>query len=89
MLKEQTQPKNEKDSGKKRLATAGKIRYWFDVAKVTGDERITEYDDDPNDANRSVVTKISNGKVSGWAMDAGLSWRTKFKVSEPLICVKH
>jgi hypothetical protein len=85
----ETEQEDEKDAqltwyglrlrGKKRLAQAGKIRYWLDTAKVTGHERRSDYDDDPVNANRSIVTEVNSHKVSGWAMDVGLSWRTKFK----------
>ncbi len=64
-------------SGRKRVPGFGKFKYWLDTATVTGDEKVSRYDSDPADPLRSVVTGIDAQKVSGWAMDVGVSWRSK------------
>lgn len=48
------------------------LSYWADVAVVTGDETVVEYEEDS--AGSSVVSEITRRRVRGQAVDLGLVW---------------
>lgn len=55
--------------GQHSLARNGTLRYWADTAYVFGEDRVTDFDDDIVQAHR-------RNDVSGFGLDAGLSWQT-------------
>ncbi|MEN8182272.1 MAG: alginate export family protein [Myxococcota bacterium] len=62
--------------GRWGLGSHGKLHYWWNGALVRGEEAAIDYDD--AGGGRSFVDGVSERRVSGWALDAGLTWATRW-----------
>ncbi len=54
------------------LRSRGILGYWLDTALVRGQECLVEFEE--LSRRRSVVERLIRRDVSGWAVDAGISW---------------
>lgn len=61
--------------GRWGLGSHGKLHYWWDGAFVRGEESEIDYDD--TGGERSLVDRVSEQRVRGWALDTGLTWATR------------
>lgn len=61
--------------GRWGLGSHGKLHYWWDGAFVRGEESEIDYDD--TGGERSLVDRVSERRVRGWALDTGLTWATR------------
>lgn len=61
--------------GRWKDPSLGRFRYWLDTAYLTGREKSIDYD---SLDGASIVDERLKYTVSGWSMDAGVSWRTRF-----------
>jgi alginate production protein len=52
----------------------GELDYWLDAAWVGGREVVLEFEEDNDDFSR--IESRATQDVSGWALDAGISWTT-------------
>ncbi len=64
-----------RQSGSFKIPKTGRFYYWTDAALVYGEE--TQYDFDEIDARLAVVDEALTEEVAGWALDTGITWRTK------------
>lgn len=60
-------------AGRYKQRPYGYLYYWADLAKVSGDEDLTDFDDDPS--GFSIVDTVENFDVDGWGIDIGATWR--------------
>lgn len=67
--------------GSRSLESLGTFAYWADVARVSGKEDRISY---TTVDGVSTVTRVRSGRVSGSALDAGLSWETRLPLSPTL-----
>jgi alginate production protein len=58
------------------LRGTGLLGYWLDTGWVWGEERFADYE--PVSEHRSAVEAVGRRSVSGFAVDAGLSWILPF-----------
>lgn len=65
--------------GRAKWKFPGKFYYWADLARVSGTERIVEFDE--FDDARDIADGIARRKISGWAYDLGASFELPFKAS--------
>ena len=63
-------------------AKPGVFRYWVDTAGVRGEERTVNYL--PLSGRQSVVDERVQRKVSGWAVDLGLTWTAPINLAPRL-----
>lgn len=59
--------------GKCKTRNLGEFHYWLDTAFVSGEEILIDYD---SIDGKSIVDEKEKRDVSGWAVDAGVTWRT-------------
>ncbi len=59
-------------SGAWQAQALGLIGYWLDYAEVSGDELLAVYEEES--LTESVVEELTQHRVRGWAVDAGMTW---------------
>lgn len=65
--------------GRVKLKFPGKFYYWADVARVSGTERLVDFD--RLDNKRDIAEGITRRRIRGWAFDVGSSFELPFKSS--------
>jgi len=56
------------------FGSRGYLGYWLDTGLVRGHERVIEFEDPVPGSERVAVEEVKRRDVSGWGVDAGLSW---------------
>ena len=62
--------------GRWKFRPFGRLYYWLDTAMVWGEEKLIDFDD--LDGERRIVGSIERRDVYGLAVDAGITWKTRW-----------
>ena len=65
--------------GRAKWRLPGKFYYWADLARVSGTERLVDFDE--FDDRRDIADAVAQRKIRGWAYDVGASFELPFTTS--------
>ena len=70
-----------RSSGLWMLGELGDLHYWLDTAYVHGTETSIFFEEAGDDSELLIVDDIESQKVSGWAVDLGLTLQTNWRLN--------
>jgi hypothetical protein len=73
-------------SGKQPLPNNNEFSYWADLALVSGNEKLLDFDDAAG--NKKLVISRRKQRVRGWAIDVGARWDTQLP-GQPLFVMGY